>query len=42
VTFTEENLKDVEKKMRNIISQKENFRNFEVNYNDAKQILKTM
>jgi threonyl-tRNA synthetase len=35
-------LKDIEKKMKNIISQKEYFRSFEVNYNDAKQILKAM
>jgi threonyl-tRNA synthetase len=35
-------LKDVEKKMKNIVSQKGDFRSFEVNYNDAKQILKAM
>jgi threonyl-tRNA synthetase len=32
----------VEKKMKNIITQRQDFRRFETNYTDAKQILKAM
>lgn len=42
ITFTEENLKDVEKTMKRIITQNQDFRKFETNYSDAKQILKAM
>lgn len=42
IEFTESNLKDIEKTMKKIITQNQDFRKFEVSYNDAKQILNAM
>lgn len=42
IEFSENNLKDVEKTMKKIITQNQDFRSFDVDYNDAKQILYAM
>lgn len=42
IEFSENDLKQVEKTMKKIITQQQDFKKFEVNYNDAKQILNAM
>lgn len=42
VEFSDANLKDIEKTMKKIITQNQDFRRFETNFADAKQILKAM